>query len=348
MALSQEAVLRQAVHAEASKAIRRGRANRSGYDWRILVPACWRVLAARGLGVVDGHVFQFGVYRGASMLELWESLRPVTYMWGFDSFRGLPQNLDGVPKWHEGVFRHDGRVAVSAALGTRNVGWVKGYYNESLRDGMVRRLGIRPARYVDMDADLYSSTHEALDFLLRNRLLVTGSLIGYDDIWVLPCANGRRVSPLEVGEGRAHAEMAARYDVEFACVAGACDLEASRYDPSRVQTGWGHRDATDGHFWGAIFLIQSIGRGRASAGFMGAQGVEAFRQSRACRGQPSKQEYLLPAETGAHVDDVSTSTIDRGRLRPRRTWSTPPDAPRSASAYKIREAVRRSLGIAAE
>ena len=328
------ASLRRAIHALVSRQLSRGGSSsrRSGYEWRYLVGACWRALATRGLGVADGHLYQFGVFRGTSMLELWDALRPVTRIWGLDSFKGLPLSTqEQVPKWQEGIFRHDPRAAVSAALGTRNVGWISGFYNESLHDDSVAsRVRMRPARYIDIDCDLYSSTRDALDFMLRNGLVVPGTLIGYDDIWVLPCANAG-VTPLAVGEGRAHAEMASKYDVEFECLAGSCDLKASRYDPGRVSSGWGHRNAADGHFWGAVFLVRSIGRGRASAGFMSASAVLAWREVRACKGLPGLHAYELGAVARNNT---------RQRQRRRATAST---APKSPTMFKILELVRRDL-----
>ena len=62
-----------------------------------------------------------------------------------------------------------------------------------------------------------------------------GTLLGYDDWWVVPCnkryrGRGERgrpdtrsnVDPLTVAEGLGHAEMAQKYGVHFACVAGPC------------------------------------------------------------------------------------------------------------------------------
>ena len=64
---------------------------------------------------------------------------------------------------------------------------------------------------MEIDCDLYVSSVQALDFMFRNRLIVSGTLIGYDDWWVVPCvAKNRWISALEVDEGLAHAEMAKR------------------------------------------------------------------------------------------------------------------------------------------
>ena len=91
--------------------------------------------------------------------------------------------------------------------------------------------------------------------------------MGYDDWWVLPCGKGNEaLSPLEVGEGRAHVEMATKYDVEFWCAAGPC---ASR--PSG-----GHCNKHAG--WGPIFVVLSIGEGRGTHGFaMGDEQIQEFK-----------------------------------------------------------------------
>ena len=61
--------------------------------------------------------------------------------------------------------------------------------------------------------------------MFEHGLAVRGTIVGYDDWWVQSCARGgEAVSPLETGEGKAHAEIAEEYGVTFRCVAGACKL----------------------------------------------------------------------------------------------------------------------------
>ena len=85
------------------------------------------------------------------------------------------------------------------------------------------------------------------------RIIVPGTMVGYDDWWVLPCGKGNEaLSPLDVGEGRAHAEMAIKYDVEFMCAAGPCAMPKS--------------SGCDKHnTWGPIFVVLSIGKGSRDA-----------------------------------------------------------------------------------
>ena len=67
---------------------------------------------------------------------------------------------------------------------------------------------MRPALYVEIDCDLYSSTSLALEWLLANRLIVPGTLLGYDDL----------VSGGRGGEARAHREMVARHGLRLRSV----------------------------------------------------------------------------------------------------------------------------------
>ena len=67
-------------------------------------------------------------------------------------------------KWNGG----DTREELTAALGgPSKVAFIKGYYNESLTPSLVQELGLKPAAYIDLDADLYISTKQALAYMSR-------------------------------------------------------------------------------------------------------------------------------------------------------------------------------------
>jgi hypothetical protein len=83
------------------------------------------------------------------------------------------------------------------------VGFVRGFYNMSLTRTLAADEHMRPALFVEIDCDLYISTHQALDWLLQSRLIVPGTLIGYDD-WV---AGGPG------GQARAHDEMSRKWSL---------------------------------------------------------------------------------------------------------------------------------------
>ena len=91
----------------------------------------------------------------------------------------------------------------------------------------------RPVRVGRGRGALPASRTEALDWLFTNHLARAGTVIGYDDWWTIPCWNFRRTrhrlisSPLLVGEGLAHAEIARRHGVVFRCIAGPCKAPPS-------------------------------------------------------------------------------------------------------------------------
>jgi len=295
-----------------------------GGHWRKIVLALVKALELHGANVPSGHVYQFGVFTGKSMLLLSELLRPPK-MWGFDSFAGLPPSTASdthatLVGWTEGNFGAasaarsnvvDVRRDLTLALGTAHVAWVPGYFNDSLRAGaqLARARRMLPAAYVDIDSDLYSSAVDALTFLFRSRLIVPGTLVGYDDWWVIPCCAGRDPSPLLVGEGRAHAEMAAAFGVRFVCVAGpcapalpppktpewaGCSHGDGTWQTTKMERGGGkarclcdpYSNATLARGWGVVFLVEAIGvpADEATAGFEmdEAQVAEWMRASEKC------------------------------------------------------------------
>ena len=204
--------------------------------WRKLLPhAIAAIASTAGCSDLtpDGHVYQFGVFEGRSMRML-RQMEPFAKlpMFGFDSFHGLPGNfLDSERDlWSPGQFASDPRVRLKRELGREGapVHFVSGFFNESLQLGLGREFGMQPAKYVDIDVDLYSSTSQVLGFMFGSRLIRAGTLVGYDDWWSGPCrrgwgsSDGATPSPLETGEGLAHAEAARKYGVTFICVAGGC------------------------------------------------------------------------------------------------------------------------------
>ena len=163
-------------------------------------------------------VYEFGVLRGFG-LRAWVEAMPLlnisvkdASVWAFDSFRGMPDEPSGfMRKSHERDKQwHAGGLNVARLMGisswpqlqeaiVRNIGHaperthlVRGFYNESLREGrsLSQRLRMQPALLLDIDCDLYTSTKEALRFMLESELLVPGTYIYYDDYsvehWMVP------------------------------------------------------------------------------------------------------------------------------------------------------------------
>ncbi|MBK8011197.1 MAG: class I SAM-dependent methyltransferase [Deltaproteobacteria bacterium] len=130
--------------------------------------AAWRKVAASI--PADGHILQFGVYKGGSinaLADLWPSRR----IDGFDSFQGLPENWSysaagsfdlrgSMPKVRDNVTLHAGWFEDTLPIwGSENPGNVA---------------------FLDLDCDLYSSTRVVLSHL-RPRIQ-SGTWIHIDEM----------------------------------------------------------------------------------------------------------------------------------------------------------------------
>jgi len=170
-------------------------------------------------------IYTFGVLTGRTMKGVAAALNktrvPWRLYWGFDSFQGLPEESTKVVRsktsmsqWQPGMYSSATRLGISDEhaiqervrnfISDPSVRLIAGYYNETLRSALVKKM--RPALFVEIDCDLYISTIQALDFMLAHRLIVENTLIGYDD-W----STGGKNS----GEARAHWEMASKYGLRL-------------------------------------------------------------------------------------------------------------------------------------
>jgi hypothetical protein len=194
----------------------------------------------------DGDVYQFGVFQGGSLSKL-VKLYNTSATWGFDTFSGLPAELPGehtIRGWKPGTFDVGGKAAaarVARSIGLQRGGLIAGLFNVTLTPELTASRGMRPAVYVDVDSDLYVSAAQALDWLFAQRLAVPGTVIGYDDWWVLPCIK-QDPRPLAYGEGKAHLDVARRHGVRFRCICGPCAPRNSKM--------WG---------WRPYFLVEAVG-----------------------------------------------------------------------------------------
>jgi hypothetical protein len=136
------------------------------------VPLCasrWEVLdiALRQVSV-DGLYAEFGVADGESLRYLCERVPGPVY--GFDSFRGLPEG------WGSGMWPGTFARPHGAPPGLPpNAVVVPGYFEESL-PRFLQGLGARSVAFLHMDADLYSSTSTVLS-ALRERIIPSTVLV---------------------------------------------------------------------------------------------------------------------------------------------------------------------------
>ena len=150
------------------------------------------------------------------------------------------------------MFRSDPRASLLRDLNRANAPaqFVSGFYSESLtKAGLVQQLGMQPAKYVDVDVDLYSSTVEVLDFLFVHGLIAPGTVIGFDDFWSIACLpnSDENSSPLAEGEALALVEAARRYNATFLCLAGGC--RRSRQDERETEGKEARARHLEPSFW---------------------------------------------------------------------------------------------------
>lgn len=230
-------------------------------------------------------ILQFGVMGGrtlraiskAAAAKLPKTTTEQATIWGFDSFTGLPDEARGnyaAADWNRGAFsatartnnfslQHSRIESVMARIKARTFGdvhLIPGFYDHSLTRDLGKQISRSgPATYIDVDCDLYLSSFQALDWAFANGLVGVGTMIGYDDWWVLPCTAPKSQDIEQFGgEARAHFEIARKYSVTFECVCGPCTSTAN---------------FTNG--WRTYFIVRSLSA--ADAGFsMDAAAVQSF------------------------------------------------------------------------
>lgn len=159
--------------------------------------------------------YEFGVYEGNTALafkrycianKIW-----LEQMNLFDSFRGLPDEHPGVSLYRgfqEGEFKPTKSIEDIVKRIREdddiNMNMVPGFFEDSLKDSIVEELGLKPASIIGLDADLYISTIQALDFMLRNNLYHKGTILAYDEWNSVPGG----------GEELAHAQKCIQYGIE--------------------------------------------------------------------------------------------------------------------------------------
>ena len=113
-------------------------------------------------------------------------------MFGFDSFEGLPQETNDTynhPQWVKGYCNinryYRGNIEQYLtnflACNRHSVTFIKGWFTNTLSKENITKYNFKPASFIDLDADIYTSTYQALDFMFANDLVQKGTLFGYDD-----------------------------------------------------------------------------------------------------------------------------------------------------------------------
>lgn len=143
-----------------------------------------------------GDYCEFGVFKGYSFLHAQQTAEKlgITNMrfFGFDSFEGLPAP-EGIDATEEEHF-YSGQYSwpykkVYRSLDENGVDWkktflTKGFFSDSLNEKTRSNLGLEKVSVALIDADLYSSSMDALNFLknlIRDKtILIMDDWNGFD------------------------------------------------------------------------------------------------------------------------------------------------------------------------
>lgn len=122
----------------------------------------------------SGLYLEFGVYKGKSINRIAQRIEPGP-VYGFDSFRGLPERWDrGRDAYEAGHFDVGGLIPNVWP----NAKLIPGFFEESL-PGWLEQNGAEIA-FVHIDCDLYSSAKYVLTQI--DPFIVPGTVILFDEI----------------------------------------------------------------------------------------------------------------------------------------------------------------------
>lgn len=132
---------------------------------------------------VNDLILEFGVGKGTTIRMIANAL-PKTKVWGFDSFKGLPESWnDGKTHFQIGAFSTNGVLPAVPS----NVELVSGLFSETLHVYKERVFQDAPIGLLHIDCDIYSSTKLVFDTLKSN--IVDGTAIVFDELLSYPdCA----------------------------------------------------------------------------------------------------------------------------------------------------------------
>jgi O-methyltransferase len=134
----------------------------------------------------EGEVWEAGVYQGGTAALLARLIRRIQPRYKqalrlFDSFEGLPKELEGVDLHHEGEFADTSLDAVKSLVG--NDDFIS--YHPGWLPGTLAPYASRRIRLAHIDLDLYRSTLETMAFVYPR--VVAGGIIVIDDYGFVTC-----------------------------------------------------------------------------------------------------------------------------------------------------------------
>jgi hypothetical protein len=169
---------------------------------------------------------EFGVYSGNSMSDMYElyhnHIKDLnSNFYGFDSFVGLPaENIDdnnpsywtsGHSSFMQFALSNNQKSDVFKRLNKPRIKLIEGWFSDTLTDELAEEMKSQKIGLLHIDCDIYTSTHQALDFCFKHDLLERGSIIMYDD-WAGYHEKLGEGHEFECGEGLAHKQILEKYN----------------------------------------------------------------------------------------------------------------------------------------
>lgn len=156
---------------------------------------------------------EFGVHKGESLLEFYKLYKNYGVnrdFFGFDSFVGLPEEKNDLNSpWKTGKFSCNGNINPDL-LNKSGVNIIDGWFNQTLNDSLLEKFNNKKIGILHMDCDIYTSTIEVWEFVLKHDLLCDGSIIIYDD-WGSYLMNNK--NEYENGQSKAHRDIQEKYNI---------------------------------------------------------------------------------------------------------------------------------------
>jgi hypothetical protein len=154
----------------------------------------------------NGNLIEFGVFSGNCLNRLIKGAenvgKPFEEIYGFDSWIGLPKENEYVwqnPEWPEKAFslcndfqlnnNDDAMRFVREKVERKDINLISGFFSESLTEKLGQKLQ-NTASYLHIDCDIYQSSFEVLDWILKYQIAKIGSLFRFDDFNSTPYGEG--------------------------------------------------------------------------------------------------------------------------------------------------------------
>lgn len=174
--------------------------------------------------IEDRTVYEFGVYKGDSLDTIMQYFSKKGFpkcVYGFDSFEGLPDEKNdkhNYVHWTKGAFNASKDLSmnpdvvalrIQERLRTKfkydNLKLIKTWFSDIKYDEEMTM-----ASFINIDCDTYTSTCEALTFLLTHNLIDEKSIIRFDDWGGTPEFLG--------GESKALADVCEKFGFKYSII----------------------------------------------------------------------------------------------------------------------------------